>query len=1745
MRRDVKSKTTGTDRPATSRTRLTSHLNFKDPLRVAIYFLILASVAALGALTGCSDGLSESEVREIVRQEVAAGPAGPQGPAGPAGAQGEAGPRGPIGSAGAQGEAGPQGPVGAAGSQGEAGPRGPIGSAGPEGPVGATGPAGPPGGIGAAGSQGPTGPQGPAGSQGPTGPQGPAGSQGPAGPQGPAAPTPEPTPTPMPEPVNQDDALTRAYVEKAIARYQSDGPEAAFAYYNSRESHEGERALFVINEDSLLSVAPFPALVGSPLGLGTGAFPAREEITEEGIWANLVGLNPATGAQSPMRAIFILHDGLVFASGHFPVRENVEEATQDYVDRAIKLYQRDGLEATVDYYNSQASLEGQLYLFLIDADDKYVAHPIFPHLIGTDIKDVVGSDGQELGKEIAQATQEGIWVEYLWPHPTSRKEGEKVTWAIRHDGMIFASGYYAGRDVEGEAAPWEGVDPREYTEDYVNRAIERYERDGLESMLNYYNSVASFEGEWYLFATDENDIYIVHALFPRLKGTDIKDVVGSDDYELGKAFAAAQDGGEGVWVEYLWPHPVTLKEVRKVGYALRRDGILFASGYYPEIEDPAAYTRQYVADAIDYYKANGLDATIEYYNSRESVDSQWWLTLIDENYLYIADAYFPHLIGTDGRHRDSPIGIDDGAMLTTATEKGAWHDTPWFNPNTSERLQRNLWVVRHNGLIFISSYFTAVGEPGPGESADDALTRAYVQKAIDYYNANGREATVAHYKGEAGVEDGRPLTIIDAEESVALVFGALRSLEGQYVGPGSNFSGLSSLIAVATEEGFWSTSRGINPVTKQEEPRRFLAVLHDGLVFVSSHSALTEDVAESTKGYVHKAIAKYEEDGLEATIAYYNSQGSLDGQFYLFLIGADDIYLAHPIFPHLIGTDIKDVVGSDGQELGKEIAQATEGGIWVEYLWPHPVTRREQQKVTWSVRHDGLIFSSGYYAGAPEAGTPAWQDADPREYTVQYVNQAIERYESDGLQSMLDYYNSVASFEGEWYLFATDENDIYHVHPLLPHLIGTDIKEVVGSDDYELGKELAKATEEGVWVEYLWPHPVTLKEVPKVGYAVRRDGMLFASGYYPQVEDPAGHTQAYVQKAIEYYQSNGLEAMIAHYNSQESVDGQWSLTMADENDVVRVAVLAPRLIGTDLKDLGAGRTRNIGEEMAAATEQGVWVSHIFPNTRSSETLYAHNWAIRHDGLLFSSRYYDDKPDVPDSAKTDDALTRAYVQKVIDFYDVNGREATVAHYKGEAGVEDGRPLTIIDAEESVLLVFGALRSLEGQYVGPGSRFSGLGSLIAVATEEGFWSTSRGINPVTKQEEPRRLLAVLHDGLVFVASHSALTEDVAESTKGYVHKAIAKYEEDGLEATIAYYNSQESLDGQFYLFLIGADDNYLAHPIFPHLIGTDIKDVVGSDGQELGKEIAQATEGGIWVEYLWPHPVTRKEQQKVTWSVRHDGLIFSSGYYAGGPETGTPAWQDADPREYTVQYVNQAIERYESDGLQSMLDYYNSVASFEGEWYLFATDENDIYHVHPLLPHLIGTDIKVVVGSDGFELGKELAKATEEGVWVEYLWPHPVTLKEVPKVGYAVRRDGMLFASGYYPQVEDPAGQTQAYVQKAIEYYQSNGLEAMVAHYNSQDSVDGQWSLTMADENDVVRVAVLAPRLIGTDLKDLGAGRTRRIGEEMAAATEQGVWVSHIFPNTRSSETLYAHNWAIRYDGLLFTSRYYDDQPDVSD
>ena len=431
-----------------------------------------------------------------------------------------------------------------------------------------------------------------------------------------------------------------------------------------------ERYLFLVDRETyVLLASPIPYLNNQVMGLIApgGPFHAQAaQADENGIWVQSLRPNVRTGQQEPVRYFIVLHDGLLFMTSHGIIQENAEAATREYVNKAISFYDQYGERATVHYYNSRASLEGQFYLFMMDENDSYIVHPIESERIGTDVKDVTDDAGDPLGRRIAQATEEGVWVEYYWPHPVTGEKELKTTWAIRHDGKIFASGYYTASPA------WVGEDPWEFTQDYVRRAIGRYSNDGLESMQNYYNSVVSFEGQWYLFATDENDSYIVHPIFPNLIGTDIKALPGKDSAgnPLGESLAKAVDGGEGIRVEYQWPHPITLVEAPKIAYAVRRDGILFASGYYPLPEDPRTYTQNYVAEAIAYYEEHGLAATVEHYRSEESVaEGVWFLALLDKDGKFLTHYVNPGLVGT-GRRRLLVAGRDGRGPENAGVNRG-------------------------------------------------------------------------------------------------------------------------------------------------------------------------------------------------------------------------------------------------------------------------------------------------------------------------------------------------------------------------------------------------------------------------------------------------------------------------------------------------------------------------------------------------------------------------------------------------------------------------------------------------------------------------------------------------------------------------------------------------------------------------------------------------------------------------------------------------------------------------------------------------------------------------------------------------------------------------------------------------------------------------------------------------------------------------------------------------------------------
>ena len=115
-----------------------------------------------------------------------------------------------------------------------------------------------------------------------------------------------------------------------------------------------------------------------------------------------------------------------------------------------------------------------------------------------------------------------------------------------------------------------------------------------------------------------------------------------------------------------------------------------------------------------------------------------------------------------------------------------------------------------------------------------------------------------------------------------------------------------------------------------------------------------------------------------------------------------------------------------------------------------------------------------------------------------------------------------------------------------------------------------------------------------------------------------------------------------------------------------------------------------------------------------------------------------------------------------------------------------------------------------------------------------------------------------------------------TKAVVQDAVQRYERDGLEATVEYFNSLESVDGEWYVFIIDGNGYTIAHhnEIFKNRNPSLRVDAVG---YFYGDNLLGATEDGRWVEYVILNPATSENDQKHTWAVRHDGLIFASGWY----------------------------------------------------------------------------------------------------------------------------------------------------------------------------------------------------------------------------------------------------------------------------
>lgn len=131
------------------------------------------------------------------------------------------------------------------------------------------------------------------------------------------------------------------------------------------------------------------------------------------------------------------------------------------------------------------------------------------------------------------------------------------------------------------------------------------------------------------------------------------------------------------------------------------------------------------------------------------------------------------------------------------------------------------------------------------------------------------------------------------------------------------------------------------------------------------------------------------------------------------------------------------------------------------------------------------------------------------------------------------------------------------------------------------------------------------------------------------IAEPGLYTQAFVEDAVLFYERNGRDALIGHFNSPDStdppsVDGQWYGFVVGLDGVVLAHPTIPENVGQTIAEI-LGDThddRAVADEMVTATEAGKWVDYTYLNPQSGNQETKHTWILRKDDILVASGWYE-------------------------------------------------------------------------------------------------------------------------------------------------------------------------------------------------------------------------------------------------------------------------------------------------------------------------------------------------------------------------------------------------------------------------------------------------------------------------------------------------------------------------------------------
>lgn len=240
------------------------------------------------------------------------------------------------------------------------------------------------------------------------------------------------------------------------------------------------------------------------------------------------------------------------ASSYGDVAEAEAASAKAAVDQAIDHYEAEGLDAALELHNSPDSIEGDRYVFIVDADTGTMIGHWDPDRRGYSLYDWLGTDfyGYEFGTEMMSAGTDGKWVTYAFVPPAALAEENfgqdnlqiKHSWMRRHDGLLFGSGWYMDVNgfIEAVVNAASGAVAEGLPDDLTSQLDLGGLADAIPATMAYYNATPVHDGLWLGFVAARDGLVVSAEHNPDLVGTNITHLLGAGVLEK------ADDDGQ--WV---------------------------------------------------------------------------------------------------------------------------------------------------------------------------------------------------------------------------------------------------------------------------------------------------------------------------------------------------------------------------------------------------------------------------------------------------------------------------------------------------------------------------------------------------------------------------------------------------------------------------------------------------------------------------------------------------------------------------------------------------------------------------------------------------------------------------------------------------------------------------------------------------------------------------------------------------------------------------------------------------------------------------------------------------------------------------------------------------------------------------------------------------------------------------------------------------------------------------------------------